>query len=48
MIFNFIFLCEIHTTNNLSISRAMSGEVCQEVVTHTASLVVHFLTKDIC
>lgn len=46
MIFNFIFLCEIYTTSNLSISRAMSGEACQEVVTHTASLVVHFLTKE--
>lgn len=27
----FIFLCEISTTNNLSISRVMSGEACQEV-----------------
>lgn len=36
MKFSFIFLCEMCTTNNLSISRAMSGKVCQEVMTHPA------------
>lgn len=33
MKFSFNFLCKI-CTNNLSISRAISGEACQEVVTH--------------
>lgn len=35
---------EISTTNNLSISRIMSGEACQEVVTHATIFLVHFLT----